>query len=158
MFQVSRRNGQAFWLVSCCSLSVENFLIQLPGDTILVQPVGSDGGKWFEGYVHVVRQYEVGMKLNRSFAPTASQRFKIRFKLNRYPLRRQHQALDTALHPERLLFPLPPHILLTNVPSTTQIRHMVHNRLIAGNLPQLQAVSSVARAPPGSPPFVIFGP
>jgi len=130
----------------------------LVGDRILVQPMDADPGKWFEGCVHKVKQREVGMKFNGSFRPPPSQRFRVRFKLNRIPLRRQHQALDTALHPERLLFPTSTQILATVIPSTIGIFRSIYNPLIAGNPAQLQAVTSITKLPPGSAPFIIFGP
>ncbi|KIJ63043.1 hypothetical protein HYDPIDRAFT_41313, partial [Hydnomerulius pinastri MD-312] len=48
----------------------------LVGDRILVHKHGAPEGQWFEGYVHFV-----------------------------FNLERQHQALDTAFSPERILFP-----------------------------------------------------
>ncbi|KAJ7931318.1 hypothetical protein B0H13DRAFT_1858158 [Mycena leptocephala] len=64
-----------------------------PGDRILVQKHGSAQGHWFEGGVHVVRKEEVGLKFNAAFRATSlADRFNVRFKLNRYPLRRQHLA------------------------------------------------------------------
>ncbi|KAL4247242.1 DNA2/NAM7 helicase family protein [Abortiporus biennis] len=131
----------------------------LVGDSILVQPVGSPSGRWFEGHVHVVRQKEVGLKFHASFNVAA--RYRIRFRLNRYPLRRQHQALDIALHSDRILFPSSNHVRYPVAPVAnlnTHITASIHNRLIASNPAQLQAVTSIVKLPPGSLPFVIFGP
>lgn len=129
------------------------------GDSILVQPHGTNvkQGKWFEGRVHVVRREEVGLKFNPSFHQgyNPSRLYRVRFKLNRYPFRRQHQALDTAFAPPRLLFPRVADILLKRYPSA---RIDVHNPLIANNPAQLQAVGSIVSLPQGSPPFVVFGP
>ncbi|KAH9948069.1 P-loop containing nucleoside triphosphate hydrolase protein [Amylocystis lapponica] len=132
----------------------------LVGDRIMVQLSGSQQRKWFEGYVHVVRREEVGLCLNGSFKTswTPSRLYDIRFKLNRLPLRRQHQALDTAFHPERLLFPRKEHIKFKSAPSSAGMRPWIFNRLIAENPAQLQAVTSIANLPAGSPPFVLFGP
>ena len=117
-------------------------------------------GKWYEGCVHVVRRESVGMKLHRSFTAGYSreQLYRVRFKLNRFPLRRQHQGLDTAFSPERLLFPAESAQTRQVVPSVNDIRSNIYNRLIANNAAQLQAVASVSTLPAGSPVFVIFGP
>ena len=98
------------------------------------------------------------MRFHRSFdaAFSISQRYRARFKLNRYPLRRQHQALDTAFSPERLLFP--PTTSQQTVPSVDSIRKHIYNPLIAANSAQLQAVTSITLLPKGSLTFFIFGP
>ena len=121
----------------------------------MVQPHGGKPGQWFEGYVHVVRKEEVGLRFNHSFRGwTEGQRYKIRFKLNRIPLRRQHQALETVFTPRRLFFPNQ-----SDVPVRTcysQLRPF--NMLVASNPAQLQAVASIVDQRPGAVPFVIFGP
>ncbi|OSX63564.1 hypothetical protein POSPLADRAFT_1045879 [Postia placenta MAD-698-R-SB12] len=130
----------------------------LVGDRILVQPHGQDGGRWFEGHVHLVRQVEVGLYFHGSFPYDGNRRYHVRFKLNRIPLMRQHQALDTAFDPDRVLFPSLQHLVPAAPPSTVAVRPYIHNRLIAQNAAQLQAVASIAAKPMGSAPFVIFGP
>lgn len=108
--------------------------------------------------MHVVRKEEVGMKFGRGFPMyTPSQRYRARFRLNRYPLRRQHQALDSAFAPARLLFPTTGDIL-DDVRPTPGAGLRIYNKLIAQNPPQLQAVTSIMRAPAGSPPFALHGP
>lgn len=130
----------------------------LVGDRILVQKHGSIHGHWFEGGVHVVRKEEVGLRFHSTFRATSlAERFTVRFKLNRYPLRRQHLAMDTAFTEDRVLFPLPRHVL-TRSPTPASTRLRIFNPLIATNAPQLQAVLSIVKRAPGSPPFVIFGP
>ncbi|THG94463.1 hypothetical protein EW026_g7017 [Hermanssonia centrifuga] len=133
----------------------------LVGDSILVQLIGAgETGKWFEGRVHIVHKENVGMRFHGSFHAgySISQRYRARFKLNRYPLRRQHQALDTAFSPERILFPKVEDILQRTTPPVSDIRPRIHNRLIAGNPAQILAVASIVRLPAGSPPFCLFGP
>ncbi|KAJ7096057.1 RNA helicase [Mycena epipterygia] len=131
----------------------------LVGDRILVQKHGATVGHWFEGGVHVVRKEEVGLRFNASFRMTsAADRFNVRFKLNRYPIRRQHLAMDTAFSEDRVLFPLPLHVPNASYPTQLTARLKVFNPLIATNGPQLQAVVSIVKRLPGSVPFVIFGP
>lgn len=109
--------------------------------------------------MHVVRKQEVGLKFNKLFsAHTPASLYRVRFKLNRLPLRRQHQALDTAFAPARLLFPTAANNLNgpTRPPGGSGLT--MFNSLIANNPPQMQAVASILRLPQGSPPFVVFGP
>lgn len=132
--------------------------MDVSGDQILVQPVGSDPGHWFQGFVHFVHALQVGLRFNTSFKHNNTQRYVVRFKLNRIPLRRQHQALNTVLHSERILFPVAGNIVQITIPSPDTIRQRIHNRLIAANPSQLQAVATIANQSPGSPTFVVFGP
>lgn len=135
----------------------ENRPSVLVGDRLFVQKQGSPEGEWYEGGVHVVRRDEVGLRFHRSFAGwSASQKYNVRFKLNRYPLRRQHQALDTAFREERILFPTNHDIIQTSY--STRTRLPIVNPLISLNPPQCQAVLAIAKRPPGSVPFIIFGP
>ncbi|KAJ8688713.1 hypothetical protein PTI98_013472 [Pleurotus ostreatus] len=127
----------------------------LVGDIILVQACGAPRGHWFSGGVHFVRKLEVGLRFNPAFHWHKDQLYNVRFKYNRYPLRRQHQAMESAFSPERLLFPASSHLLIDQVP-VLSLR--IENPLIGENAPQKQAVMSIVKQPPGSAPFVIFGP
>ncbi|KAK1217312.1 hypothetical protein PQX77_020052 [Marasmius sp. AFHP31] len=151
--KLSRHNSYYYLDVSGLAEKRPSVLV---GDRILVQRNGSAQGHWFEGGVHVVRREEVGMKFHRSFIANPSDRFLVRFKLNRYPVCREHQALDTAFVQERVLFPGPEHLRRGAIPRGMGVR--TYNSTIATNPRQLQAVISLARAPAGSIPFVIFGP
>ncbi|CAL1708616.1 unnamed protein product [Somion occarium] len=130
------------------------------GDRILVKRHGWEKGKWFEGHVHFVRLLAVGLRFHESFpGHTSAARYNIRFKLNRLPLRRQHEALSSAFSPSRLLFPGTRNVPVKNIPAVTEeLRDWIYNKLIAGNAEQLQAVASIIQLPPGHAPFVIFGP
>ncbi|KAI0075956.1 P-loop containing nucleoside triphosphate hydrolase protein [Panus rudis PR-1116 ss-1] len=129
------------------------------GDRILVQRHGSAKGQWFEGHVHFVRLLEVGLRFHESFhGHTSSARYNVRFKLNRLPLRRQHEALRTAFAPERLLFPTAKHITQEKYQINSELEDWIYNKLVAANSQQLQAIASITQLPPGSPPFVVFGP
>ncbi|KDQ59997.1 hypothetical protein JAAARDRAFT_125682 [Jaapia argillacea MUCL 33604] len=128
----------------------------LVGDQIHFQRIGVGKDKWYEGHVHFVTKAEAGLRFHTSFsAHSPSQRYNVRFKLNRIPLRRQHEALDTALSVDRLFFPQQVHVLSLNPPPPTM---RVYNNLIATNPPQVRAVTSILRLKPGSTPFIVFGP
>jgi len=131
-------------------------LLQSIGDRILVKKQEDLQGHWHAGHVHVVRRDEVGLVFHESFRGwSTTQKYNVRFKLTRIPLQRQHQALDTVFTESRVLFPEKSHLPKTPVP---KLLSKTVNRLILSNTPQLQAVTSIVVAPPGSLPFVVFGP
>jgi helicase MOV-10 len=134
------------------------------GDQILIQRQQDTSHKWFQGFVHIVRRDDVGLRFSLSFGSqaTANTLFNVRFKFNRIPMRRQHQAMDRSyLLGKRLLFPLGN--------ASTNAAHLkaqrkahgapkMFNPLISSNEKQLQAVSAILGRPAGSTPFIIFGP
>ncbi|KAG8870410.1 hypothetical protein FRB97_009799 [Tulasnella sp. 331] len=136
------------------------------GDKIIVRPVGRvsnnvGDGKWFEGYVHKVEQTRVALVFHPSFRAIKGQRFDVRFRLSRLPLRRMHQALETSCLEPRLLFPNPSIVgaLRMKRPTTMETRVIQpFDRKIAENAPQWLAVCSIANLRPGAVPFVVFGP
>jgi hypothetical protein len=102
-----------------------------------------------------VRQADVGLRFHGSFPGGPSTLHHVRFKLQRIPLRRQHQALDIAFTAERLLFPK-----TVYVKPARSIVHRIEpfNALVAGNAPQLTAVKAIVNLGRGSVPFILFGP
>ncbi|KAF9457919.1 P-loop containing nucleoside triphosphate hydrolase protein [Collybia nuda] len=130
----------------------------LVGDRILVQKEGATQGHWYEGGVHVLRKEEVGLRFHRSFSWASGQRYNVRFKLNRIPMRRQHQGMDSAFSQPRVLFPAKDHVSPEPYPTITEKRLRLVNALIAKNPLQLQAVISIVSQPAGAVPFVVFGP
>ena len=124
-----------------------------------MQEQGGTAGRWFEGHVHIIRETEVALRFHGSFKVYApGRKFDIRFKLNRIPVQRQHHAMDAVFTEDRVLFPVVRHLPSGGPPSVPKSALKVYNTLISRNGPQLQAVVSVVAQPPGSLPFVIFGP
>ncbi|KAF6757614.1 RNA helicase [Ephemerocybe angulata] len=132
----------------------------LVGDRMLVQRQDAPSGQWLEGHVHVVRQSEVGLCFHSSFSAwSLSQKYNVRFKLNRIVLRRQHQALDSAFEEDRIFFPLQKHLSHTTSLGASQNPGLAYyNPLIGSNERQSLAVKSIANLPEGSAPFIVFGP
>ena len=129
------------------------------GDRILVQNAGGRSGHWFEGFVHHVRQTDVDLKFHSSFNSYRGQKYNIRFKLGRLPLRRMLQALATAFTSSRVLFPAEADIWDRTIPRERDMAKITPvNRLIKTNPPQLLAVATILNMPEGSVPFVLFGP
>lgn len=106
-----------------------------------------------------MRKEEVSLRFDRSFQGWSREKlYNIRFKLNRYPVRRQHQALDSAFNEDRVLFPERIHVQGALSAKQADVQLRVVNPLIGTNPPQLQAVISIVKQPRGSLPFIIFGP
>jgi len=117
--------------------------------------------RWFEGYVHFVKQMEVGLRFHSSFNYRKGQLCDVHFELGRFPIRRMHQAMDRPFLFDRVLFPNASHFGAITPPTLTEVqttRRTVVNRLIADNLPQLTAISAIKNRKSGTPPFVIWGP
>ncbi|PVF97087.1 P-loop containing nucleoside triphosphate hydrolase protein [Serendipita vermifera] len=129
------------------------------GDRIWVKHHGSPKPHWWEGYVHVVRLDDVGLRFDNKFNAYKGQKFDIRFCLNRLTIRRMHQALDAGnikLN-SRILFPQEQDI--GRKPSGTTIG-MINavNHKVRKNPPQMLAVTAIRNLRPGSAPFIVFGP
>ena len=127
---------------------------------MLVQERGATtAGRWFEGHVHKVRETEVALRFHESFRVYApGHLFHVHFKLNRIPVQRQHQAMDAVFTEDRVLFPVGRHLPRSGPSSAFKSALKMYNTSITSNERQLLAVTSVLAQPPGSLPFVIFGP
>ena len=78
----------------------------LIGDTIKVQASDENDNRTYEGFVHDVYMETIRVSFHGSFK-SEGRRYNVSFQLNRVPLRRQHQALNsTPPNPGRLLFPI----------------------------------------------------
>lgn len=135
----------------------ENRPSVLIGDEILVQPAGvAQSGKWFSGFVHRIERDEVGLRFGRGFQGlNPNEPSYVRFQYNRIVSRREHQAIKATAPVPRLQFPLLNHVR-PRPPPGGEIA--TYNPDIETNPAQKRAVSSIVRLPPGSPPFIVFGP
>jgi hypothetical protein len=90
-------------------------------------------------------------------------RFVLQVRHNRITLRHQYHALTSSFaSPRRLLFPsvsdIKPRKHLSRAGLyNLKFRHLV-NRTIRDDPQQLQAVVSILEKPPGSVPFIVYGP
>jgi helicase MOV-10 len=110
--------------------------------------------KWYEGVVHLVRRDNVGLRFAPSFPFSPTTTYSVRFTFNRYPLRRQHQAIHRPFMEDRVFFLVETHIKLANSAHTLRL----HNAHIASNPEQLLAVKTIVNLPPGAHPFIVYGP
>jgi helicase MOV-10 len=99
---------------------------------------------------------EVGLRFDPSFGRStgAQRRYSVRFGFNRYPLRRQHQALHRPFNDDRVFFPVAIHIK-NGVPN---LAFRLYNQQIGTNPAQLLAVQTIVALPFGSHPFIVYGP
>ncbi|KAG8899891.1 hypothetical protein FRB99_006393 [Tulasnella sp. 403] len=130
------------------------------GDSVMFRIEGNEK-PWYEGLVVELRLREIGVRFKRTVKINTKNRFDVQFMPCRIPIRRMHEAVGHEFTPERLFFPEGEQILNPLPPSTEQIAEIANslsNPLVATNPPQLQAVTAIINQPPGSPPFIIYGP
>ncbi|KAG8924963.1 hypothetical protein FRC01_010849 [Tulasnella sp. 417] len=133
------------------------------GDSVLVRPTNSPPGRWFRGYVHGIQQTNVSLGFHPAFNYPPGQRVNVEFELNRSLLRRMHWAIamQSADFPRHILFPLPEDLLVYDLDAPLEeelLDMIITDQRIRENPPQLQAVTAIARLPPGAILFIIFGP
>ena len=129
------------------------------GDIIHVHHTGDATGTWYEGCVHQITGRTARLRFNEKFTAYRGAKVDVKFTLNRLPDRRMHQAVTSDFDIRRLLFPTEAECLSLRVPTTTQMRDVgLVDRTLLGNPEQLQAIIAIAFRPPGSVPFVMFGP
>jgi len=131
----------------------------LVGDYILVKHTDSSDPVWHRGCVQHVYEMRVSIQFDEKFSVYKGNKFDVRFVLNRVPFRRMHHALANKNNQARLLFPSAIHLRSAGR-TTMQQRASVNtiNRNIGEDEEQLEAVTAILNLPPGSPPFVVFGP
>ncbi|KXN80947.1 Putative helicase mov-10-B.1 [Leucoagaricus sp. SymC.cos] len=135
----------------------------LVGDYILISRTGEgDDGKertWYEGRVHKVFLNRVSLRFGDDFNVYRGTRFDVQFVFNRISYRRMYHILKNSFDPKRLLFPGPEHLRGVRVPTLAQRENLVLcNRELEGDDEQLGAITAILHLPPGSVPFVVFGP
>jgi len=111
------------------------------------------------GRVHKVDETKVSLRFGDEFSTYKGTSFDVRFVLNRLTLRRMHDAITNNNNPTRFLFPGPEHIAGMRRVTQAQMDEIVPiNRSRGSDEEQLETVTSIVNMPPGSPPFVVFGP
>ncbi|KAF5351006.1 hypothetical protein D9756_008275 [Leucocoprinus leucothites] len=135
----------------------------LVGDYILVSRTGEgDDGRertWYEGRVHRVLLDRVSLRFRDGFNVYRGTKFDVQFVFNRISYRRMYHILRNSFDPKRLLFPGPEHLQGARSPTTAQKENLVLcNRQLEGDDEQLGAIAAILHMPPGSVPFIVFGP
>jgi helicase MOV-10 len=125
------------------------------GDAVLVKQVDLPDDRWNQSIVHQVKSKELSLRFPDRFSIYRGDKVDVRFQLNRLPFRRMIQAITTSYNPSRILFPVSGHTGTTRVFTE---RIFPSNPLMESNEEQLNTISAIVHQPPGSVPFVVFGP
>jgi helicase MOV-10 len=112
---------------------------------------------------HHLAVLKVSLRLPTVFNLHKESHFEALFRHNRIALRRRYHALTVALAPpRRLLFPSVSDIKPIRRLSRAEIDNLKFRQLVNRDIrddgQQLQAVISILEQPPGSVPFIIYGP
>ncbi|KAJ6581930.1 P-loop containing nucleoside triphosphate hydrolase protein [Mycena capillaripes] len=109
--------------------------------------------------VHKLHQSHLSLRFDEKFNTNKGTKFDVKFTLNRLPHRRMHQALTNSFKESRIFFPRAEHLLRNQKVLAFQ-RNSVSpvNRRIVEAPEQFETVVAIVHQPPGSPPFVVFGP
>ena len=126
------------------------------GDFVLVKHSHLQDGRWIESRVHEVNEKDLSLRFPDGFSLYKGDKVDVRFQLNRLPFRRMIQAVTTSFNPRRLLFPEMGHPGTTR--SFTSDYILPEDPLMESNEEQLNAIAVIVHQPPGSVPFVVFGP
>ncbi|KAM6492681.1 P-loop containing nucleoside triphosphate hydrolase protein [Amanita muscaria] len=133
----------------------------LVGDYIHARKSGgfqNEDDAWYTGRVHAINGDVISLYFSDEFSHIRGTTYNIRFIYNRVPERRKHQAVTGSYKPMRALFPDKSHIQYGRVTSLEMEAIDVFNRDIEDNYQQWEAVATICKQPPGSVPFIIFGP
>ena len=129
------------------------------GDIVLVRHSGDRTDTWYEGCVHHITWSSVRLRFNEKFTAYRNAKVDVRFTLNRVPDRRMHQAVVSPSKPVRLLFPSDVHGRGLRRPTVEHMNGIsLIDRKLSDNIEQREAISAIVSRPPGSVPFIVFGP
>ena len=129
------------------------------GDIILVRHTGDNTGTWYEGCVHETTGISVFVRFSEKFQGFRGSNIDVKFVLNRLPDRRMHQAVLSLMDRSEILFPTPDMVsrLRPSTSADLPVADLV-DRTLARNREQLETIAAIVNRPPGSVPFVVFGP
>lgn len=115
---------------------------------------------WHEGIVHVVDFQEVVLRINTKFKLRKSgDPVNVRFQINRMPWRRRQQAVTLVDNQSRLLFPNAQDAARLHRPTAADMEAFgFEDPWLTDNYEQKSVVTAIVNSPPGSVPFIVFGP
>ncbi|XP_033647604.1 putative helicase MOV-10 [Asterias rubens] len=149
----------------------ENRPSVLKGDHLFARYPGDrsnkEHAKKYKGYVHRVELEELVLGFDKVFVNKHidGQPYDIEFTFNRFPLRRQHFAVEEAFknHMEPVLFPkstdqvskMP---LCTVKEDTSEFARQLFDRKLASNEEQMRAIQHIVKGSSRPAPYLVFGP
>ncbi|KAJ1307031.1 hypothetical protein OPQ81_008010 [Rhizoctonia solani] len=130
------------------------------GDSINVHPHSEPDAVWYRGVVREIETTTVLVVFNKKFPQTPGALYDVQFVLNPIPFRRMIQALGTNTKRPEILFPQVEDVTASSIAlqDLEESEIQLYNHIIGSNEEQRNAITKVIRLPPGSPPYIIFGP
>ncbi|KAH7327648.1 P-loop containing nucleoside triphosphate hydrolase protein [Rhizoctonia solani] len=131
----------------------------LEGDRIKLHPHSKPDDIWFRGIVRKVEGLTVLISFHGSFPHTPTEKYDVQFLINPVTFMRMKKALAVGQKRSNVLFPTTEDMQpMSNAAQNPEQDIVLYNRILGANLEQRNAVTQVTRLPPGSPPFIVFGP
>ena len=129
------------------------------GDKLLLCTFGAQE-VWHEGIVHDVQEVFIVLRINPKFKLQHSgDSVNVRFQINRMPWRRRQQAVTLGDNQRRLLIPGIQDAAGLHCPTAAEIEAFAfENPWLTDNHEQQSVVAAIVNSPPGSVPFIVFGP
>ncbi|CAE6373749.1 unnamed protein product [Rhizoctonia solani] len=130
------------------------------GDRIKLHPHSEPEKVWYMGIVREIETTTVLVAFNRRFPHAPGALYDVQFVLNPVPFQRMIQALNVTPKRLEILFPQVEDVTASSiaVQNLEEPEIELYNHIISSNYEQYNAVSKVVGLPPGSPPFIVFGP
>ncbi|CAE6369801.1 unnamed protein product [Rhizoctonia solani] len=130
------------------------------GDKIKIHPHSEPDKVWYMGLVCEIETTTVLVAFNRRFPHTPGALYDIQFVLNPVPFKRMIQALNMTPKRPEVLFPQVEDVTRSSISAQNleDAEIELYNHIIGSNEEQYNAITKVIRLPPGSPPFIVFGP
>ncbi|KAG8686305.1 hypothetical protein FRC11_009171 [Ceratobasidium sp. 423] len=132
------------------------------GDNIKVHPHSEPEKVWYRGVVREVETITVLIAFNEKFPHAPGALYDVQFVLNPVPFKRMIQALGVKPKRPEVLFPQVEDVTASSIATQnlegSAAEMELYNNIIGANEEQRNAILKVVRLPPGSPPFIIFGP
>ncbi|CAE6499995.1 unnamed protein product [Rhizoctonia solani] len=130
------------------------------GDKINVHPHSAPEKVWYRGIVHEIETGTVLVAFNKAFPHNPGALYDVQFVLNPVPFKRMIQALSLETKRSEILFPKVEDVTAASfeTQSLDDTEMELYNDIIGSNEEQRNAINKVIHLPPGSPPYIVFGP
>ncbi|KAH7327647.1 AAA domain-containing protein [Rhizoctonia solani] len=130
------------------------------GDRIHVHPHSAPEKVWYRGIVHEIETGTVLVAFNKAFPHNPGALYDVQFVLNPVPFKRMIQALSLDTKRREVLFPQVEDVTAASFETQNldETEMELYNEIIGSNEEQRHAINKVVHLPPGSPPYIVFGP
>ncbi|XP_030827959.1 putative helicase MOV-10 isoform X2 [Strongylocentrotus purpuratus] len=146
----------------------ENRPSVLRGDHLFARFSDKSDNKSYKGYVHRVEQEDLVLGFHADFRSKyiTGRKVDIEFTFTRFPIRNEHQAVETATVKGRLsdaLFPgtgsqVGSKGQLSKIPELQAFKRTLFDQKLSENMEQVQAVHQIVTGTARPAPYLVFGP